>query len=113
MTAWTFVINCLAFIDKPIVIEDDFWQYTHIADRYIREAMPGIRIKNDHYALEQVLWYNDPLILKNDGCVSLKIPTLDFSNVNELLEHINKEFGEETYQKLVSALKRAYKDFKN
>lgn len=105
LTPRSLVVNSLYAAVNPIPIEPDFWQYISIVSKILEERISDIEIRNDHYSIESVLWYQDPFILKQENTIHLNEKFRDesyFANI------VNDGLDEDIKNILPSIIKEAY-----
>lgn len=108
LTPRSLVVNSLYGAAKPIPIEPDFWEYIFIVSNKLKERIKGIEIQNDHYSIENVLWYQDPFILKQGNTICLND---EFRNAPYFANIVNGGLDEDIKNILPIVVKEAYQTY--
>ena len=108
LTSWNLVVNSLFGAERPIRIEPDFWQYILFVSDKLKEEISKVEIRNDHYSIENVLWYEDPLIIKQGDNIRLNDKYRDESYFSDI---VNRGLDEDIKNTLPSLVKKAYKTY--
>jgi hypothetical protein len=108
LTPWKLVVNSLYAVREPMRIEPDFWEYIYIVADKIREEIRNIKIQDDHYSIQNVLWSIDPFISKEGGGVSLRN---EFRNKDYFENVINEGLDYDIKNNLVVIISKAYQTY--
>jgi hypothetical protein len=108
LTARSLVINSLFYASRPIPIEPDFWEFISLVSQELDKKIRDVKISDDHYSIEDVLWHNDPMIQKSGNTISL---TNQFRNACYFDTFVNRWLDNDIKQILPEVIKTVFERF--
>jgi len=109
ITPRQLVVNCLYGTTRLIPVDPDLWHYLAIAGKLIKTKIRDVVIRNDHYSIENVLFYQDHLIAKfQNGDVQLVGLNNKFRSEKYFYEVVNGSLDNDIRTALPSIISEAY-----
>ncbi|MFH1801607.1 MAG: hypothetical protein ABH804_02110 [archaeon] len=104
---WRFMINCLFATDRPLSLDNEFWEYIYHSSESAKKRFPDINIERDRYGFTSYI-LRLPHLLKVDR--NKKTIELDKSVVDEdyLYNLVNYSLDKDIKDGLPQLLKEVY-----
>jgi len=109
ITPRQLVVNCLYGTTHLIPVEPDLWRYLATASKLIKTRIRDVVIRDDHYSIESVLFYQDHMIAKfQNGDVQLAGLNNKFRDERYFYEVVNGSLDDDIKTALPSIISEAY-----